>query len=154
MTALGSFGIISTFCDFSTLCSQENFARNFQTAPHWRTKTVPAQRGRWFILAAHQPPAGAPDVVGSRLPSPYQLRARIQSFQAIAAPFPGDFLSPSSRTSHGRPRRASESRSAVARRGSMRSQVRRQGPQPSGQSRSDRSWSGSRNGRRRRITIA
>jgi hypothetical protein len=26
--------IISTFCDFSMLCSQENFPRNFQVAPH------------------------------------------------------------------------------------------------------------------------
>jgi len=27
---------------------------------------------------------------GSRLPRPYHFRARIQSFQAVAAPFPGD----------------------------------------------------------------
>ena len=31
-----------------------------------------------------------PALVGSRLPSPYQVRARIQSFQAVTAPFPGD----------------------------------------------------------------
>jgi hypothetical protein len=31
-----------------------------------------------------------PDLVGSRLPRPYQFPARIQSFQAVAAPFPGD----------------------------------------------------------------
>jgi hypothetical protein len=28
--------------------------------------------------------------VGSRFPSPYHFRARIQSFQAVAAPFQGD----------------------------------------------------------------
>jgi hypothetical protein len=32
--------------------------------------------------------------VGSRLPSPYHFRARIQSFQAVAAPFPGDSVLP------------------------------------------------------------
>ena len=31
-----------------------------------------------------------PDVVGPRLPRPYHFRARIQSFQTVAAPFPGD----------------------------------------------------------------
>jgi len=34
--------------------------------------------------------AAVPDVVGPRLPRPYHFRARIQSFQAVAAPFPGD----------------------------------------------------------------
>jgi hypothetical protein len=29
-------------------------------------------------------------LVGSRLPGPYHFRARIQSFQPVAAPFPGD----------------------------------------------------------------
>ena len=37
-----------------------------------------------------QPRARVPDVVGSRHPRPYHLRARIQSFQAVAAPFAGD----------------------------------------------------------------
>jgi hypothetical protein len=32
--------------------------------------------------------------VGSRLPRPYHFRARIQSFQAVAAPFPGDSVCP------------------------------------------------------------
>ena len=44
--------------------------------------------------AAHGQPARVPDLVGSRLPSPYQFRARIQSFQAVAAPFPGDSVLP------------------------------------------------------------
>src|SRR5271155_1093953 len=39
--------------------------------------------------------AGVPDLVGSRLPGPYHFRARIQSFQAFAAPFPGDSVLPS-----------------------------------------------------------
>src|SRR5580704_12917452 len=37
-----------------------------------------------------QPRARIPDLVGSRFPSPYHFRAPIQSFQAVAAPFPGD----------------------------------------------------------------
>ena len=36
-----------------------------------------------------------PHLVGSRFPSPYHFRARIQSFQAVAAPFPGDSVLPS-----------------------------------------------------------
>ena len=54
------------------------------------------------ILAVRQPEprtvsrtALVPDLVGSRLPSPYHFRARIQSFQAVAAPFPGDSVLPS-----------------------------------------------------------
>jgi hypothetical protein len=39
--------------------------------------------------------AHVPDVVGSRLPSPYHFPARIQSFQAVAAPFPGGDSLPS-----------------------------------------------------------
>jgi hypothetical protein len=47
--------------------------------------------------AAHgRPRDRAPDVVGSRLPRPYHLRARIQSYQAVAAPFLGDSALPSS----------------------------------------------------------
>jgi hypothetical protein len=40
-------------------------------------------------VALGRPRARAPDLVGSRLPSPYHFRARIQSFQGVAAPFPG-----------------------------------------------------------------
>src|SRR6202044_1523376 len=39
--------------------------------------------------------ARVPYLVGSRLPSPYHFRARIQSFQAVAAPFPGASVLPS-----------------------------------------------------------
>ena len=45
-------------------------------------------------VAHGRPRARVPDVVGSRLPSPYHFRARIQSFQALAAPFPGDSVLP------------------------------------------------------------
>src|SRR5271156_3136056 len=41
-------------------------------------------------VAHGRPRARVPHLVGSRLPSPYHFRARIQSFQGIAAPFPGD----------------------------------------------------------------
>ena len=42
-------------------------------------------------VARGQPRAArVPHLVGSRLPSPYHFRARIQSFQAVAAPFPGN----------------------------------------------------------------
>src|SRR5271170_2301134 len=40
-----------------------------------------------------------PDLVGSSLPSPYHFPARIQSFQAVAAPFPGDSVFKSERFS-------------------------------------------------------
>ena len=39
--------------------------------------------------------ARIPHLVASRLPRPYHFRARIQSFQAVAAPFPGDSVLPS-----------------------------------------------------------
>src|SRR5271163_4683190 len=55
--------------------------------------------------AAHgELPARLPHLVGSRPPSPYHFRARIQSFQAVAAPFPGDSVLPSD-TLAPRPRR-------------------------------------------------
>jgi hypothetical protein len=44
---------------------------------------------------ARSPRGGIPDLVGSRLPGPYHFRARIQSFQAVAAPFPGNSALPS-----------------------------------------------------------
>jgi hypothetical protein len=48
--------------------------------------------------------ARVPHLVGSRLSSPYHFRARIQSFQAFAAPFPGGpfAVSPSRRDPGGR----------------------------------------------------
>src|SRR5271163_966509 len=46
-------------------------------------------------VAHGQPRGRIPDLVGSRLPSPYHFRARIQSFQAVAAPFRGDPFLPS-----------------------------------------------------------
>jgi hypothetical protein len=44
--------------------------------------------------APGQPRARVPDLVGSRLPSPYHFGARIQSFQGVAAPFAGDSVGP------------------------------------------------------------
>jgi hypothetical protein len=44
-----------------------------------------------FSVGAHGQPRGrVPDVVASRLLRPYHFRALIQSFQSVAAPFPGD----------------------------------------------------------------
>ena len=45
--------------------------------------------------ARGQPRARLPHLVGPRLPSPYHFPARIQSFQAVAAPFRGGFVLPS-----------------------------------------------------------
>ena len=53
-----------------------------------------------FVFLAARPEsrmisrARVPDLVGSRFPSPYHFRARIQSFQAVAPPFPGDSSKP------------------------------------------------------------
>ena len=46
-------------------------------------------------VAHGQPRAHLLHLVGSRLPGPYHFRARIQSFQPVAAPFPGDSVLPS-----------------------------------------------------------
>src|SRR5271156_6328026 len=59
--------------------------------------------GRQPGVAHGQSCAPVPDLVGSRFPSPYHFRARIQSFQAVAAPFPGDSVLPSA-TKHETPR--------------------------------------------------
>ena len=58
-------------------------------------------------VAHGQPPARVPDLVGSRFPSPYHFRARIQSFQAVAAPVPGDSVLPSASRAAPRDRNAS-----------------------------------------------
>jgi hypothetical protein len=42
------------------------------------------------------------DIVASRHPRPYHFRALIQSFQAVAAPFPGDSVLPSDPLARGR----------------------------------------------------
>ena len=49
------------------------------------------------LLSRRQPRARVPDLVGSRPPRPYHFPARIQSFQAVAAPFPGDSVFKSER---------------------------------------------------------
>ena len=45
--------------------------------------------------AQGQPRARVPHLVASRPPRPYHFPARIQSFQTVAAPFPGDSVLPS-----------------------------------------------------------
>jgi hypothetical protein len=53
--------------------------------------TSQLRHSRGLSGVAHgQPRARVPDLVGSRFPSPYHFWAWIQSFQAVAAPFPGD----------------------------------------------------------------
>jgi hypothetical protein len=67
------------------LCKAENFP---STSPYGSNSATSS--GTASEVAHSQPRARAPDLVGSILPSPYQFRARIQSYQALAAPFPGD----------------------------------------------------------------
>ena len=80
---------------------------------HWAPFSATSQTGIFVILKAGLP---EPRTVsrrtrscGSRLPRPYHFRARIQSFQAVAAPFPGDSRSAvePSRAALGSPTRAS-----------------------------------------------
>ena len=77
-----------TGADFSSASSDFKslgaFFCNFVTSP-----------GSSAGVAHGQPRGRVPDLVGSRLPSPYHFRARIQSFQAVAAPFPGNSFLPS-----------------------------------------------------------
>src|SRR5277367_942434 len=57
----------------------------------WRDREAERLHCGSSAEVAHGRPRGrVPDVVGSRLPRPYHFPARIQSFQAVAAPFPGD----------------------------------------------------------------
>jgi hypothetical protein len=68
-SASGDFNLLGAFfCNFATL----------------------SFLGRQPESAHGQSRARVPYLVGSRLPRPYHFRARIQSFQAVAAPFPGD----------------------------------------------------------------
>ena len=61
-------------------------------SPQRRSSRSLSQAAPPFLsVGAHgQPRARLPDLVSSRFPSPYHFPARIQSFQAVAAPFPGD----------------------------------------------------------------
>ncbi len=86
-------------------------------APHFPSAHHAEPTATASTVAHGQPHDLIPHLVGSRLPSPYHFRARIQSFQAVAAPFPGDSDLPSAsrderrapgaapaRRRHGRPR--------------------------------------------------
>ena len=78
-SASGDFNLLGAFfCNFATL----------------------SFLGRQPESAHGQSRARVPYLVGSRLPRPYQFRARIQSFQAVAAPFPGDYDVAAARASH------------------------------------------------------
>jgi hypothetical protein len=60
----------------------------FCNLPTWSLSTLASSQ---FSVGAHGQPRGrVPDVVASRLLRPYHFRALIQSFQSVAAPFPGD----------------------------------------------------------------
>ncbi len=76
------------FRAISLLCEAENF-------PPASARVEFRQRSCGSGRSASQPRARVPDVVASRLPRYYHSRARIQSFQAVAAPFPGDPVLPS-----------------------------------------------------------
>ena len=68
-----------------------------------RSAYIAARQPKW----AHGRPRGrVPDLVGPRLPRPYHFPARIQSSQAVAAPFPGEgnILTPWPQIARGRQR--------------------------------------------------
>src|SRR5271154_1632279 len=74
-------------------CSRSLSRLSYFWASPYRRGTAMAERlhcGSSAEVAHGRPRGRVPDLVGSRLPSPYHLPARIQSFQAVAVPFPGD----------------------------------------------------------------
>ena len=104
-------------------CGLKNFACEMFSLPSLRCSLCPAKRARparphenrrrfqscierlqslrrLFLglcnshAAPRQPRLRVPDLVDSRFPSPYHFRARIQSFQGVAAPFLGDSVFP------------------------------------------------------------
>jgi hypothetical protein len=79
--------ILVRFRAISMLCEAENFP---SASPRVEFDNVLAAPRRSARSAARP----VPDVVASRLPSYYNFRARIQSFQAVAAPFPGKAVLP------------------------------------------------------------
>jgi hypothetical protein len=90
---------IFPFRDFSRLCKAENFpSRGCAAAVEQRSRPSPPTTFANSWIGPGERWSAARRVlhlVGSRLPRPYHFRARIQSFQAVAAPFPGDFGLPS-----------------------------------------------------------
>jgi hypothetical protein len=74
-------------------CSRSPSRLSYFWASPCRGGTAMAERlhcGSSAEVAHGRPRGRVPDVVGSKLPRPYHFPARIQSFQAVAAPFPGD----------------------------------------------------------------
>jgi hypothetical protein len=89
---LGEF--ISASCDFKTLGAF--FCNSATLATVATVQRVTSKLPNLSVSPIGQPPR-VPDLVGSRPPSPYHFRARIQSFQAVAAPFPGGSVLPAPR---------------------------------------------------------
>ena len=117
---------IFPFRDFSRLYEADNFPLRLAAPapPPWisdrsRRPSPTVRSGR---ENAGSPARRIPDIVGTRLPSPYHFRARIQSFQAVAAPFPGDSVLPSSHLVAATP--ASEAASVRPARGTARAKSR------------------------------
>jgi hypothetical protein len=71
-------------------------------APFSATFFRPYHSLRLSVGAHGQHLARVLDIVASRHPRPYHFRALIQSFQAVAAPFPGDSVLPSDPLARGR----------------------------------------------------
>jgi len=90
-------------------------------APFSATARACHSRGSPIRVARRQPRARVPHLVGSTLARPYHFRARIESFQVVAAPFPGNSVLPSgplaARSRRGKRLDLARSRGAPARRG-------------------------------------
>jgi hypothetical protein len=71
-----------------------SFASNdFRALGTFFRSWVTPEQPRPLSVGAHgEPRARVPHLVASRLPRHYHFRALIQSFQAVAAPFPGDSI--------------------------------------------------------------
>jgi hypothetical protein len=88
--------ILSAFLNLSMLCKQENFLPllSERRVRRWRCGRF-RNEALLSVGTRGRPRARIPDVVAWRLPRPYQFRARIQSFQVVAAPFPGNLATTS-----------------------------------------------------------
>src|SRR5271170_1406714 len=90
--------ILSAFLDLSMLCKQENFPpASFEAMRPSLAMRAVSERGASRFARAGAAfggrdsfRAGVPYLVALWLPRPYHFPARIQSFQVVAAPFPGD----------------------------------------------------------------
>ena len=70
--------------------------RLFKDLQAGKVSLAPPSRPTLLSVGAHgRARVRLPHLVASRVPSPYHFRAQIQSFQLVAAPFPGDAVLPS-----------------------------------------------------------